>query len=67
MDEVCLMLLRPVKDEEQKILPIVLEKTETGCDVVKPYHKDMPEQITAVLQDYKDIFPTDLPPGLPPV
>ena len=28
-------------------------------------HNDMPKRIKAILQDYKDIFPTDLPPGLP--
>ena len=45
----------------------VPEKMETGCDVEKAFYKDMPEEIKAVLQEYKDIFPMDLPPGLPPV
>ena len=67
MDEAYLAFIRPVQDEEKKIVPVVPEKTETGCDVEKAYHKDMPEEIKAVLQEYKDIFPTDLPPGLPPV
>ena len=48
-------------------MPVVLEKTKMGCDVEKTYHKDMPKQIKAVLQNYKDIFPTDLPSGLLPV
>ena len=43
---------------------VVLENTEMGCDMEKAYHKDMPEEIKAVLQEYKDIFPTDLPLGL---
>ena len=38
-----------------------------GCEVEKAYHKDMPEQMKAIVQEYKDIFPMDLPPGLPPV
>ena len=27
----------------------------------------MPTEIEAVLNDYEDIFPEDLPPGLPPI
>ena len=67
MDEAYLAFIRLVQDEEKRIVPVVPKKTETGCDVEKAYHKDMPEEIKAVLQEYKDIFPTDLPPGLPPV
>ena len=48
-------------------MPVVPEKTETGCDVEKAYYKDVPEEIKVVLQEYKDIFPTDLPLGLLPV
>ena len=66
VEQAYLAFIRPVHDKEE-IVPVVPEKTETGCDVEKAYHKDMPEEIKAVLQDYKDIFPTDLPPGLPPV
>ena len=58
--------IRPVKNEEKRIVPVVPEKTETGYDVEKAYHKDIPEEIKAVLQEYKDIFPTDLPPRLSP-
>ena len=67
VDQVYLAFIQPVKDEEQKIVPVVPEKMKTGCDVEKAYCKDMPEQINAVLQDCKDIFPMDLPPGLPPI
>ena len=38
-----------------------------GCNVEKAYHKDMPMQIKAILQDYKGIFPTDIPPRLLPL
>ena len=48
-------------------MPVVLEKIATGCDVEKAIHEDILESIKAILLDYKDIFPTDLPPGLPPV
>ena len=67
VDEAYLAFIQPVKDEEKRIVPVVPKKTETGCDVEKAYHKDMLEEIKAVLQEYKDIFPTDLPPRLPPV
>ena len=30
----------------------------------KAYYKDVQEEIKAILQEYKGIFPTDLPPGL---
>ena len=30
-------------------MPIVLEKIETGCDVERTYHKEMPKQIKAIL------------------
>ena len=54
-----------VKDEkEQKIVAMILEKIATRCDVEKPFHEDMPESIKAILLDYKDIFPTNLPLGL---
>ena len=67
VDEAHLAFIRPVNDEEKKTVPVVPENTETGCDMEKAYYKDMPKGIKAVLQEYKDIFPTDLPPGLPPV
>ena len=68
VDQAYLGFIRLVKDErEEKIVPVVPEKTATGCDVEKAFHEDMPKSIKAILLDYKDIFPTDLPPGLPPV
>ena len=33
----------------------------------KMHHEEMPAEIKAVLQDYQDIFPSDLPSGVPPV
>ena len=51
----------------KRIVPIVPERMKTGRDMEKAYHKDMPEEIKNVLQEYKDILPTDLPLGLLPV
>ena len=54
------------KDEkEQKIVPVVQKNIAIGCDVEKAFHEDMPKSIKAVSLDYKDIFPTNLPPRLP--
>ena len=54
-----------VKDaKEQKVVPMVPEKTAIRCDVEKAFHEDVPKSIKAVLLEYKDIFATDLPPGL---
>ena len=64
VDKAYFAFIPPVKDEEKRIVPIVPEKTKTGWDMEKAYHKDMLEEIKAILQEYKDIFPTDLPPGL---
>ena len=35
---------------------VLLKKMKTGCNVEKAYHKDMPKQIKAILQDYKISF-----------
>ena len=56
-----------VEDEkEQKIVPIIPKKIATECDVEKDLYEDMLKSTNVVLLDYKDIYPTDLPPGLPP-
>ena len=68
MDQAYLGFIRLVKyEKEQKIVLVVPEKIATGCDVEKAFHEDLPKSIKAILLDYKDIFPTDLPPRLPPV
>ena len=49
VDEAYLAFIRQVKDEVKRIVPVVPEKTEMGCDVEKAYHKDMLEEMKAVL------------------
>lgn len=44
---------------------MVPEKTAIGCDMEKAFHKDMPKNIKVALLNYKDIFPTNIPLGLP--
>ena len=55
-----LVIVRPAKKEPE-------EKGTEGTDEEKMYHEEMPDNIKAVLQKFKDIFPSDLPSGVPPV
>ena len=41
------------------------EKSDLGA--VHLWREDLPEEIKAVLKKYDDVFPKDLPPGLPPI
>ena len=60
---VFLAVVRPAQEEE------TVEQSEGtgGTEEQKMHHEEMPDEIKAVLHDYKDVFPSDLPPGLPPV
>ena len=60
-------VIRLVKPEKVETLLVVPKNIEGGQDVGKTFHSDMPTCITEVLNKSKDVFPTDLPPGLPPV
>ena len=44
-----------------------VEQEAGGTDEQQMHHSEMPAEIKAVLEEYKDVFPSDLPPGLPPV
>ena len=57
-----LAMVRPAQEEMET------EDRKPGeTDEQKMHHKEMPEEIKAVLNEFKDVFPCDLPPGLPPV
>ncbi len=55
-------MVREVEEEDQ-----VQDSSEGDIDVGKLLQKDLPPQIKATLEEYADVFPKDLPPGLPPV
>ena len=42
-------------------------KRKLDLGAIYVWREDMPECIKAVLKEYEDIFPQDLPPGLPPM
>ena len=46
---------------------MVPKKIEAGQDVEKTFHADMATWIREALNEFKDVFPTYLPPGLPPM
>ena len=60
-------VIQLVKSEKVQDVPVVPKKTEAGQDVQKTFHSDIPICIRAVLNEFKDVFPMDLPPGLPPM
>ena len=58
-------VIRLVKSEKVEVVPVVPTQTASGQEVEKTFHSDMPTCIREVLNEFKDVFPTDLPPGLP--
>ena len=56
-----------VKSKKVEAVPVVSKKTEAGQDVEKTFHSDMPTCTMEVLNEFKDVFLTDLPLGLPPM
>ena len=63
VDRAFVGLIRAVPDESNKSG----EDQPSKTGVERTFHQDMPENIKAVLSEFSDIFPDDLPPGRPPV
>ena len=63
VDNAFLGFVRIVKEDN------VAEKYKGKSDLgaVHLWKEDLPEEIKAVLRNYDDVFPKDLPPGLPPI
>ena len=57
-------VIRLVKSEKVETVPVVPKKTEVGQDVEKTFHSDMLTCIREALNEFKDVFPTYLPPRL---
>ena len=58
-------VIRLVKSEKVEAVPVVPTQTAAGQEVEKTFHSDMPTCIREVLNEFKDVFPMDLTPGLP--
>ena len=63
MDNAFLGFVRMVKEDD------VAEKYKGKSDLgaINLWREDLPEEIKVVLRKYYDVFPKDLPPGLPPI
>ena len=63
MNNTFLGFVRMVKEEN------VAEKYKGKSDLcaIHLWREDLPAEIRVVLNDYEDVFPNDLPPGLPPI
>ena len=62
MNNAFLGFVRMVKEEN------VAEKCMRKSGLVAVHlWRDLPAEIRAVLDEYEDVFPKDLPPGLPPI
>ena len=55
--------VRMVKEETM----VEKYKGKSDLGAVHLWREDLPAEIRAVLNDYEDVFPKDLPPGLPPI
>ena len=42
-------------------------KGKSDLGVVHLWREDLPAKIRAILNDYENVHPKDLPPGLPPI
>ena len=66
-DTVVLGLIQKVQEPTKQIGVAKEYKGKSDLGAVHVWREDMPECIKPVLKEYGDIFPQDLPPGLPPV
>ena len=61
VDRAFIGLIRMVEPAEEGSNQVHVEEPRTK------WRQDLPPSIKAVLEEYDDVFPDDLPPGLPPV
>ena len=57
-------VIRLVKSEKTKAVLVVPEKIKAAKDVEEKFYSDMPTCIRGVLNEFKDVFPANLPPRL---
>ena len=54
-----------VDDSEEDVATKYKGKSDLGA--MHLWRKDLIQEIEAVLEEFEDMFPQDLPPGLPPI
>ena len=63
VDRAFVGILRRVNTDDEQTAEANTSETEEE----KAFHANMPDSIKAVLHEFKDVFPADLPRGIPPV
>ena len=66
-DTVFLGLIQKVQEPAEQVDVAKQYKRKSDLGAIHVWRGDMLECIQAILKEYNDIFPQDLPPGLPPV
>ena len=64
-DTMFLGLVKRVQKPVERVNDVA-KQTKEKVGVTPVWREDLPASIKAVLEEYSDIFPQDLPPGLPP-
>ena len=54
-------IVRPVEDNQAEVA-----KEQSDLGVAQHRRENLPDCVRSVLKEYEDVFPEDLPPGLPP-
>ena len=63
--DMLMVVIKPVDDDS---IPVeTIPEEHNGSDVNKLKRPGLPEEIIAILDEYKDVFAKDLPPGVPPI
>ena len=66
IDQAFLGVIRKVEElKEEDVATKYKGKSDLGVSHL--WREDLPQEIEAVLKEFEDIFPKDLPPGLPPI
>ena len=67
-DTIFLGLIQKVEEPAEQVEDVAKKyKGKSDLGAVHVWREDMPDGVKAVLEEYEDIFPQELPSGLPPI
>ena len=66
IDQAFLGVIRKVEESKEEAVA-TKDKRKSDIGISHLWQEDLPKEIEAVLKEFEDIFPKDLPPGLPPI